>query len=394
LVSEARKSVVRPPVLSYRPVIRVLHIARYGIIPVERRVMEMAADPGCVFRLVRPLRRPGPIDAHLIRDPARFEHIRQVRIWSSWDPHRGVYRTVGFGMRAAAPDIIHAEEEPDGLAALHVAAARRVFAPRARLVLNTWQNVNRRKRAPVAWVLRRTLAAADAVVCGNQGAVRVLRELGYHRPAPVIPALVLDPSVFCRRPVPRLAGAFTVGYAGRLVPEKGVDLLIRAVAAIGVPAALYVVGAGPSRPALESLARDLGIGDAVRFLGPRDAPGIADFLSSVDVLVVPSQSTAVWQEQFCRVAVEAMGCETPVVGADSGAIGEVLGDAGLLFPEGDAEALAGHLRRLRASPALRADLARRGLERGRSAHSPAVRAARTIEFYRSLLEEPARGSVR
>jgi glycosyltransferase involved in cell wall biosynthesis len=373
-------------------VIRVLHIARYGIVPVERRVMEMASDPGFAFRLVRPLRRSGPIDAHTVRDPARLEHVRLVRIWRSPDPHRGLYQTLAFGIRAASPDLIHAEEEPDSLAALQVAAARRLLAPRVPLILNTWQNVNRPKRPSVEWVLRHTLAAADAVVCGNQGAVTVLREMGYERPAPVIPALLLDPSIFRRQVVPRLDPAFSIGFVGRLVPEKGMDTLVRAVAAIGPPAVIFAVGSGPSQPSLRSLARQLGVSDAVRFLGPRDAHGVAEFLSGVDVVVVPSRSSPVWQEQFCRVAVEAMGCEAPVVGSDSGAIGEVLGDAGLLFPEDDAAALAEHLRQLRASPGLRADLARRGLERGLSAHSPACRAARTIGFYRELLGRPASGS--
>jgi glycosyltransferase involved in cell wall biosynthesis len=370
-------------------VIRILHIARYGIIPVERRIMAMAEDPGFSFRLVRPLRRPGPLDAHYVRDSATLEHVHLVPVHRSHDPHRGWFQTLTFGMRAARPDIIHAEEEPDGITALHVAAMRRLLAPGARLILNTWQNVNRRKGPHVEWVLRRALAAADAVVCGNQGSVAVLRQLGYRRPVPVIPALVLDPAVFHRVPVPRLAPAFTIGYVGRLVPEKGVDTLIRAVAALDGGPILAVVGSGPSRPGLETLARGLGVGGRVRFLGPRDPQGVNEFLSAVDAVVVPSRTSPVWKEQFCRVAVEAMGCEVPVVGTDSGAIPEVLGDAGLLFPEDDHAALSGHLTRLMEWPGYRAELGRRGLERGLSVHSATLRAARNAELYRELMREPA-----
>jgi glycosyltransferase involved in cell wall biosynthesis len=369
--------------------IRVLHIARYGIVSAERRVMEMASRPGFAFRLVRPLRRGGLFDADLIRDRAKLEDVRLVRVWRSADPHRGVYQALGFGIRRARPDIIHAEEEPDGLAALQVAAARRLLAPRARLILNTWQNVNRRKRAAVEWVLGRTLAAADAVVCGSQGAVAVLREMGYQRPAPVIPALALDATIYHRRPASRFAPGFTVGCIARLVPEKGVDTLIRAVASIGPPVALAIVGTGPLLGALADLARSLGVGESVQFLGPHDPAGIAEFLSAVDALAVPSRSSPVWQEQFGRVVVEAMGCGVPVVAAASGAIPEVLGSAGLLFPEGDVGALAGHLRELWTSPVLRDELARRGREWALSAHSPALRATQMLEFYHRLLGERA-----
>jgi glycosyltransferase involved in cell wall biosynthesis len=369
--------------------IRVLHIARCTLAPLERRVMEMAGRPGFTFRLVRPHSVGGPYDAELIRDRSKLEDVRLVRVRRSEDPHRGLYRTIGFGMRRAAPDIIHAEEEPDSLAALHIAIARRLLAPRARLVLNTWQNVNRRKRATVEWVLGRTLAASDAVICGNQGAVTVLREIGYRKPAPVIPALTHDSSLYHRRQITRITADFTVGCIARLVPEKGVDTAIRAVAALGAPATLVVVGAGPSRPALEELARSLGIGPSTRFLGPRDPDGVAAFLSAIDVLVVPSRSSAVWKEQFGRVIVEAMGCGTPVVGAASGAIPEVIADAGLLFQEDDAVALAERLRELRASDARRSELAHLGMEWVASAHSPTRRATDTIDFYHRLLGRPA-----
>ena len=310
-------------------------------------------------------------------------------MWRADDPHRGLYSTLGFGIRLAAPDIIHAEEEPDSLAALQIAIARRLAAPRARLILNTWQNVNRRKRPAVSLVLGATLAASDAVICGSQGAVTVLREMGYRKPAPVIPALALDAGLYRRRHVARIAPDFTVGCVGRLVPEKGIDTAVRALAALGAPATLAVVGVGPSKPALEELARTLGVGASMRFLGPRDADGVAEFLSAIDVLVVPSRSSPVWKEQFGRVIVEAMGCGTPVVGSASGAIPEVMGNAGLLFPEDDAAALAERLRELRASPARRDDLSRLGREWVLSAHSPTRRAAETIEFYHRLLGRTA-----
>jgi L-malate glycosyltransferase len=372
------------------PMPRILHIARITTAATERRVSLMAAEPGFSFRLVRTA-AGATADLEGVRRQARVEDIRRVAMPGRRDPHRGVYGTLGFGIRQFQPDIIHAEEEPDSLAALQVAVARRMLAPQARLVLFTWQNVDRPKNAAVTWVLHRALLAADAVVCGNAGAVAVLRQFGYHRPAPIIPALALDTAVFHRRLVPRPTDAFTVGYVGRLAPEKGVDTLIDAVAAIGPPVHLAVAGAGPSREELEARVRGAGLDGSTRFAGALDPAGVASFLNAIDVLVVPSRSTPVWREQYGRVIIEAMGCEVPVVGSDSGAIPEVVGDAGLIFPEGDSRALGRHLRDLRESPERRRAIGRRGFARAASGHTAEVRAGQFLAFYRELLAAPARG---
>jgi glycosyltransferase involved in cell wall biosynthesis len=368
--------------------VSILHIARIRTIAAERRVAMMAEAQGFSFRLVRPRPRDGFADADTVRDRSRLENVRLVRVWREGDPHRGIYGTAGFGLGAAAPDIIQAEEEPDSLAALHVAAARRARSPRSRLVLYTWQNVNRPKGPLVEWVLRRTLSAADAVLCGSRGAASLLRQLGYSRPTAVIPALALDSSIYRRRTVPRLSDAFTIGYVGRLAPEKGIDTLIAAVAAMGPPALLVAAGTGRCRAALEQQARELGIGESVRFTGSLDADGVAGLLSAVDVLVVPSRSTPVWKEQFGRVIVEAMGCGVPVVGSDSGAIPEVVGPHGLIFPEDHVGKLVEHLRTLRASPALRESIGRQGRVWALATHESSVRAGQFLDFYRDLVRQP------
>ncbi len=344
-----------------------------------------AAEPEVVMRLVRAV-HPGLPDAiETVRRQGRFENVRHVRAWMRGDPHRGLYATFGFGMRGARPDIVHVEEEPDSLAALQAVAARRAFAPRARLLLFTWQNVDRPKSPAVHWVLRRTLAAADGVICGNRGAVRLLGEFGYRRPTPIIPALGLDPAVFHRRQQPPQVRAFTVGFVGRLAPEKGVDTLIDAVAQLGPPVRLLVAGTGPGRSGLETRAREAGVARDTQFVGGLEPDGVAEFLSGLDVLVVPSRSTPVWQEQYGRVIVEAMGCEVPVVGSDSGAIPEVIGNAGVIFPEGDVDALASRLGELRASPERRARLARTGRDYAMETQTISRHARQLVDFYREVL---------
>jgi glycosyltransferase involved in cell wall biosynthesis len=85
--------------------------------------------------------------------------------------------------------------------------------------------------------------------------------------------------------------------------------------------------------------------------------------------------------------VEAMACKVPVVGSNSGAIPEVVGGAGLLFPEGDAVALASCLRRLMESPALRKELAEQGYARAMSLYTQERIADQTAQFYRQMIAE-------
>jgi GT2 family glycosyltransferase len=108
---------------------------------------------------------------------------------------------------------------------------------------------------------------------------------------------------------------------------------------------------------------ETGTSHRVELLGPVDQDDLPDFYRAIDILAVPSLTTASWVEQYGRVAVEAMACGTPVVASDSGALRDVVADAGVLVPPGDAQALGAALAALASDPVRRADLVERGLER-------------------------------
>jgi glycosyltransferase involved in cell wall biosynthesis len=168
------------------------------------------------------------------------------------------------------------------------------------------------------------------------------------------------------------------------VPEKGLDTLMEAVARLGPGVELWLIGNGPYRPALEELSRKLRIEERVRWLEPVPPERMPELLAQVDVVVLPSRTTRVWKEQFGRILVEAMACKVPVVGSDSGAIPEVVGDAGLIFPEGDVATLAECLDRLRQSPELRAQFAERGLIRAQLYAQERI-ADLTAAFYQQVV---------
>lgn len=369
--------------------IRVLFVARYRDQTMERKLDLLAQDQGLTIRHIRPRAWEDEFVRVEQADGAgAFERIALPMLGRPADPHRALYQTFDFSMRGFQPDLIHAEEEPDSLAALQVAAARRLWAPRAKLILHTWQNVDRPRNAAVRWVTRQTLAAADAIFCANQEAAAILERHGYRGATNVLPAVGVDMQTFLPCPARLAHAGLVVGYVGRMVPEKGIETLIEALDLTGPGIEAVLIGEGPQRAALEAQVRARRLTDRIHFYPPVPPAQVARQICQFDVLVLPSRTTRVWKEQFGRVLVEAMACQIPVVGSDSGAIPEVIGDAGSVFPEGDAASLADCLRRLQASPELRRELAARGYERARRLFSQEHIARETAGIYRQLIEQP------
>jgi len=112
-----------------------------------------------------------------------------------------------------------------------------------------------------------------------------------------------------------------------------------------------------------------------------------NFLKTIDALVLPSITQPNWKEQFGRVLIEAMACGVPVVGSTCGEIPNVIGDAGLIVPESDTDALADALRQLARDPALRAALTRKGRDRVLSRFTQKRIAADTVRVYREMVNQ-------
>jgi glycosyltransferase involved in cell wall biosynthesis len=147
------------------------------------------------------------------------------------------------------------------------------------------------------------------------------------------------------------------------------------------------MGDGPEWPRLTALASNLGIAEQVTFLGRLPSAQAPEFYRTLDALVLPSLSRPNWVEQFGRVLVEAMACEIPVIGSASGEIPAVIGNAGLLFPEGDAALLAERITALAKDPAYRAELAQLGRARVLAHFTNARIAAETVRIYEQMMSE-------
>ena len=289
-------------------------------------------------------------------------------------------------LRETQPDIVDIWEEPWGLTCAQAVRLTRRFCPRARILIETEQNIYKRLPPPFRLFQDYTLRRADFLVARSTEALAVARRKGYKGPAEIVPNAV-DCALFRPRPVPH--DGFVIGYVGRLVPEKGLADLLNALALLPPQARLLLVGEGPFRPALEALARSLKVAPRVHFAGPVPLTDLPAHMNAMDTLVLPSRTHVTWKEQFGRVLIEAGACGLPVVGSDSGAIPEVIGGAGLTFPEGDAAALAGRLRTLLDHPERRAEYGRLGQARASGLYSWQKVADQMHTLYGGLCEQSA-----
>lgn len=136
-------------------------------------------------------------------------------------------------------------------------------------------------------------------------------------------------------------------FVGRLVSDKGADLLLEAMALLESRPRLTIAGDGPERPSLEKLAADLRLQSQIEFVGSQTSEQLAKLLRQHRIVVVPSR----WREPFGIVALEGIASGCVVVGSVEGGLADAIGPCGLTFPNGDAPALAKALSSILGDPA-------------------------------------------
>ncbi len=362
---------------------RVLMLSKACLVGIYQPKLEAIARQGIELTvLVPPSWRDERGEQLLERSHTTGYHLRAIPIRFNGNFHLHHYPTLGRELRQFQPQLLHIDEEPYNLAtwqALHLARRDAV-----KTLFFSWQNIQRRYPPPFSWGESWVLRRADFALAGTDDVARVLRNKGYHGPMAVIPQFGTAEALFAPAKA-RPQRPFTIGFFGRLVPEKGLQILLRAVVRLGGEWHLRLVGNGSARAELAALAMTLGISDRVDFTGQLPSAQLPAEYHKIDVLVLPSLTRRNWKEQFGRVLVEAMASGTPVIGSDSGAIPAVIGEAGIIVPEGDATALAKALRDLRGQPSRCAELAGKGRARFLQHFTHESVAAATVAVYRELL---------
>lgn len=253
--------------------------------------------------------KPEPFPFRVVRRPSFLEMTR----WMSW-----------------SEVVVHAQISLKGL--LPWLVARRPLL----VSHQTW--LREAGGAPLTWQTRlKRLMCRLAVNVTCSAAVG--QDLGL--PHQVIPN-PYNEALFKARP--EVARSRDLLFVGRLVSDKGADLLLEAVAqlaATGVCLTTTITGSGPEEDALKSQVTALGLTEQVRFTGPLSGEALARMMNAHRVLVVPSR----WAEPFGIVALEGAASGCMVVASDGGGLPEAAGPRGLLFESGNMDALTLSLQR-------------------------------------------------
>ncbi len=392
---------------------RLLVVSHPAVVDVNQEVYRELARRGWDLTVVLPSRwrhEYAHTDVTPRALPGLEDSLRPTPVAFPGRPQRHFYLTSCRSICARSrPHVAFVEAEPYSLSAAQWSRAfRRLGIP---FGVQCYENIDRPLPMPVRRLRSRVLREAAFVAARSDSAARLARAWGARGEVdlapPAVPAwdtvAVPDrdraPGLAARplgerppaeRPLPErpLAGRplaerpladptehpqaehslpehpqaerpFTVGYAGRLIESKGLIDLLAAVRQLDAPVELVLIGNGELRAQLDGQPIP---GSRVRVLDTLTHDQMARGYAQLDVLVLPSHTTPTWKEQFGRVIVEALWCGVPVVGSDSGEIPWLIGltGGGLVFPEGDRDALAAALGRLREAPELRRELAASG----------------------------------
>jgi len=370
--------------------VKLLVIGHAYMVRANRGWLRALTGLGHEVSLALPRRWPDPL-FDLKCEPTE-PPLRAATLAAPGAGREGWYVLAGLGRALAAerPDVVRVEHGPGTLVGWQALRLKQRLWPAARLIFFTWWNVPWRLRPPQSWAESALLAQADGAVCGNAAAAGLLRQRGFSQPVGVIPQLGVDLELF--RPSDRAAArerhglpqsGRIVGFVGRLAPEKGVCDLVDALAELPGDCLLLAVGRGDEARLLAHAERR-GVRDRMILRPSVPHVAVAGLLPALDALALPSKPAAGWQEQFGHVLIEAMACGVPVVGADSGEIPNVIGEAGLVVPCSDPRALAAALRRVLDERDLAVRLTAAGLERAQQRFSDAAVARANAEFLREV----------
>ncbi len=363
-------------------------------------------EPNLEVTVVVPKKwQPGGVQNQLIETKYKEEgNFRVVPISNFSENHQG-FLTFGTDLisllREFKPQIIQVEQGSRGLAHTQMIILNQILGLKAKNIFFTWWNIPYKLKFPVSLLEQYNLKHRHGIIAGNQDGAKILYQQGYTGHIKVMPQLGVDETLFKHQQQPELSQElgikpedFVVGFVGRFVLEKGILTLLKSLTMIPDKSwKLLLLGRGKLHSEIIQFAVDNNFQERViiRESVPHDR--VYQYINVMSTLVLPSETTynlknltsIGWKEQFGHVLIEAMACQIPVIGSDSGEIPHVIGDAGLIFPEGDASALANCLLQLMNNPELAHKFSEMGYHRVIAKYSNQALAKEQLDFYQKLV---------
>ena len=362
-------------------------------------------EPGIEVTIVVPKRwKPGGVMKDVVETQFRQEgSFRVVPVSNFSQNNQGL---LSFGtdlislLKEFRPNIIQVEQGSKSLAYAQLITLNRLLGLNAKNLFFTWWNLPYQLKFPVSLLESYNLHHTDGIVVGNQDGAKILRERGYQRSLRIMPQLGVDETLFRPQLQPELAAKleissedFIVGFVGRFVPEKGILTLLKSLLTLqDRPWKLLLLGRGELKAEISKQAEEFGVSDRLIWVESVPHADVYRYINLMNILVLPSETTdqfktltsAGWKEQFGHVLIEAMACQVPVIGSDSGEIPNVIDQAGLVFPEGNVSELCDRLSQLMDNRAFAEELGQRGYERAIAHYTNRALAKDLLEFYREL----------
>lgn len=379
--------------------LRVLFVSHAYVVGVNQGKLKAIADTNkAEVGLLAPSNwkglewnRPLPVERpysnlHIYTAPVLFPGRGGAHLYSPLEIQRVLHEF--------QPDVVQVEEEVFSLSTCEIAAWTRL--KKVPLAVFGWENLDRQLPLPRQWTQRFVLESAQLIIAGNQDGAHLLRQWGYKGLVEVMPQMGVDPTFFSPHLRQPQIGDLRIGFVGRLVPEKGVDVLLRAIAHLrdrGLTCRLVLCGSGSLESELRQLEQQLQIEGWVEWRGAVRHAAVPQELGRMDVLVLPSRSTPTWKEQFGHVLIEAMAMGIPVIGSTCGEIPHVIGRSDLVFPEGKSQDLAAILARMIQEPDWRTTAGADGMNKVQQHYTHEQIAERLLTLWQGLIDQQATAEI-
>ncbi|MBT9314739.1 glycosyltransferase [Leptothoe spongobia TAU-MAC 1115] len=293
-------------------------------------------------------------------------------------------------IRQFKPDVLQVEEEVFSLCTLQLAICSRLLG--LPLVIFGWENMDRELPLPRRWIRDFVLCTASVILAGNRDGGQLLKQWGYQGIIEVMPQMGVDEDIFSPALSTGCNEKLNIGFLGRIVPEKGIDLMLKAAQQMkqqNLAFEITICGSGPAQEDLEAMAKDLDVEDCVRWLGAVTHEQVPAEMAKFDVLVLPSRSVNTWKEQFGHVLIESMAIGIPTVGSTCGEIPNVINNPELVFAENDANGLATILSKLVRDEEFRKSMGDFCRQRAQQNYTHKRIAQRLYALWQTVLNTPA-----